>query len=250
MSNTLILSLAIGGYQHLFRSCLDSQYAYSLKNSYDYAVVTTSPWLLTAHDAAWLKVPLLIAASQLKYEFIMFIDADCEVRLFAQSIQSIFQEGKSLYLAPGISGRINSGVIIAKNRDEQVRYTFQKILDNADSYILPENEAPYENGHFIQYIKDCDFVGTIEHQKWNNNSKLNPNSFIQHYSGKALREHYNNSYVNNYQKLKFKVDKYIGKFSKHVPQYFLNETSKKKRIEILIDAYSMPLESVIIQSIR
>jgi len=154
-------------------------------------LIDEAPRSLRPAEAAWLKIPLLSAAlKSSKYDWVAFLDADCEVRKTTPDFPEVLDEREgSVFVAPGYSGRINSGVIFAKSNDDSVGF-FQQVIDAADSEVPEEDRAPYENGHMISFGKKCPAVHLIEHHKWNNNSSRSKESCIQHYSNGKLRGWY------------------------------------------------------------
>lgn len=190
---TLVFSIALGGYSQLFKKCISSQRRYCEKFGLDYVLVDKSPRSLLPIEAAWLKIFLLKEVlSSGNYKWIAFIDADCEIREFAPLFTSdlkLYNESKSVFMAHGFSGRINSGVIFLKNTPEALFY-LTNVINHKDSPIPKEDQALYENGHMIHFSKDNPIVQIIEFKKWNNNQNINTESFIQHYSGGMLREQY------------------------------------------------------------
>ncbi len=190
---TLVFSIALKGYSQLFKNCISSQRKYCEKHGMDYVLVDKSPRQLLPIEAAWLKLFLLREALYTnKYNWIAFIDADCEIRDFSPSfILDLvkYDPSKSIFLAKGFSGRINSGVIILKNTSEALLY-LNNVINNGDLPVPKEDEALYENGHMIHFGKSNPAVQIMEWEEWNNNHDINKNSFIQHYSGGILREQY------------------------------------------------------------
>lgn len=190
--DVLVFSIALEGYSGLFRSCIKTQQDYCARFNFDYVLIDKSPRPLLPTEAAWLKLFLLRAALECDYKWIAFIDADCEVRLHTPSfIQDLeqFNNSKSIFMAHGFSGRINSGVIMMKNSKKAFDY-LEEVIQNGDSPVSQEDQALYENGHMIHYGKNNPNVQIIESVKWNNNISLNENSYIQHYSGGKLRMKY------------------------------------------------------------
>ncbi len=110
----LVFSIALEGYLQLFKSCLDSQREYCKRYGIEFLLIEEAPRKLQPFEAAWLKIFLLRSALKGDYEWIAFLDADCEVRNHAPFFVSEFTEkykGKSLFMSHGFSERINSGVI-------------------------------------------------------------------------------------------------------------------------------------------
>lgn len=191
-NKVLVFSIALEGYEHLFRSCIQTHMDYCKLHQYEYVLVNQAPRRLCPSEAAWLKIPLMKAALEGGYEWVAFLDADCDVRShtprFSQYLNSLDKD-KSIFMAPGLSGRLNSGVIFARRQSSSLAF-LDTILMDVDDKVPPEDHAPYENGHIIHHGKNNPAIYMLEHQLWNNNSKLNRESYIQHYSGGPLRRWY------------------------------------------------------------
>lgn len=184
----LILSIALGGYRKLFAPCIETHLNYCRRHNYRYALIDHLPITPTEAESAWLKLPLVLSALHLAFDWIGFIDADCEVRPFCPQIDSVARPGKYIYMAHGVTQRFNSGVIILKH-DDRVKSVIETIIANA-AFPVPEiDQGPYENGHVIRFCKNNDIVAKLD-DRWNNTSVLDDASFIQHYSGGILRQHY------------------------------------------------------------
>ncbi|MDX1699730.1 MAG: hypothetical protein R3250_03880 [Melioribacteraceae bacterium] len=192
MQNTLVFTIALNGYSQLFKNCIESQKKYCQKFDYKYSIVKKTPPPLSNTDSAWLKLYLIREALKMDFEWIAFIDADCQIRLhtpdFRQYVTNLNSKA-SIFMAQGFSGRINSGVILIKNTSSALNF-LNLVLDNRYKEIPAEDEALYENGHVIHYGKDNPYVEIIPNRLWNNNIEFNKESYIQHYSGGILRSHY------------------------------------------------------------
>jgi hypothetical protein len=188
----LLFSIATGGYERLFEHCILSHRAYCRRCDYEYVVIDQTPSRLRPAEAAWLKIPLMQSALAAGYRWVGFIDADCEIRSHAPCFSGhpdLADGSKSLFLAPGRSGRLNSGVMLVRNSRASADF-FQAVLEHAEQDVPEEDRAPYENGHVIFLGKNNPHVGLLRHDLWNNNSALDERSYIQHYSGRILRRWY------------------------------------------------------------
>lgn len=196
----LVFSIALEGYSSLFKSCLESQKRYCSQWGYKYVLIDKAPHKLMPTQAAWLKLYLLRTALKSGYKWVAFFDADCEIRPHTPSFiqkMSKFDNHKSIFLAYGFTGRINSGVIFLKNTSSSYTY-LNEVIENLHREVPPEDKALYENGHMIHYAKGKPSVQIIEHSLWNNNRAYNKESYVQHYSGGILR----NNYLENTGQLK------------------------------------------------
>lgn len=180
----MVFSIAINGYDLIYSYCIESHKAYAAKHGFEYLTIQGLVGVPAA-DAAWLKLALIAEMLRAGYDWVLFLDADCEVRTACVDFRSVVEDGKDLYFALGFSGRINSGVIFAR-RTEGVLRLIEHIIANGDSPVPKEDRAPYENGHVIHFAKSVPFVKIIDSQ-WNNNRGPRPNDYIRHYTG-PMRE--------------------------------------------------------------
>jgi hypothetical protein len=183
--------------------------------------------------AAWLKVGLILKFIDLGYENIFFVDADCSITSSTPPVFSVVDlNHKPLWIAKGKSGRYNSGVIAIANT--AITKDFLKnLLANGHIPVPAEDEAPYENGHFIHYLNKSNLAGLLDHEKWNNNSELNPGSYIQHYSGGNLRKYYNSSLAPKKACIALKWTNMVNKF--RAPSNNFKTATISTQINILID---------------
>lgn len=184
----LVISIALGDFKTLFAPCLRSHRAYSGRQGYTYLLIDELPWSLKPAEAAWLKVPILLGALEAGWDWVLFVDADCEVRMACPPMESEERDGKSIFMAHGFSGRYNAGVIVLRNTPEASRF-LRDVWGHAEEDVPEEDRAPYENGHVIYFAKRSNSVGTLS-GAWNNNSSLDPEAYIQHYSAGRLRKTY------------------------------------------------------------
>ncbi len=189
---TLMFSMAFNGYDLLYNRCIRSQRAYADRHGYLYRFVNRPRWTSLTRECAWLKIALVIRALRRGYDWVFFIDADAEVKPDAPPIQQLAEPGKSVYLVPGWSGRVNSGVLIVRNAPEALAM-FQTILDNAENPVPDEDSISWgENGHVIHYSKNQPFVKLCD-RKWNNNSDPAMPDYVRHYSNGPMRDTYTQS---------------------------------------------------------
>jgi hypothetical protein len=186
MSNdVLVFSIATNGYGLKYGRCIDSHREYARINGYNYVLVDRPHlvWPFPAHDSAWLKIPLILAALARGYDWVLFLDADCEVRPGCPRVETVQRPGKVVYAANGHSERPNSGVIIVRNSPDAVAF-FRRLLDEADDVeVIPtQDRAPYEKGHFIHYSKQLPSFDSLD-SRWNNTNDLRVRDFGRHYIG-------------------------------------------------------------------
>ncbi len=208
--NTICFSIALNGYGSVYRRCLASQADYSRRHGYRFWVIEDVPWRIKAAQCAWLKVEILSGLLKVGADYAAFFDADCEIREHAPRFETEFQPASTMLLAPGKSGRINSGVIFAKHDPSSISF-LDTLVANAHVEILKPDAAPYENGHFIHFGRAFARLGYIDHRTWNNNSAYDEVSYVQHYSDGALRKLHESRPVPRAERAKRLVEGYARK---------------------------------------
>lgn len=186
LNKTLVFSIAMNGYQWRYNALINSHRRYCEKQGYDYVSVNKPSSTVLGHEVAWLKIRLIIKALEKGYRWVVFLDADTEIKLSAPAVQTLECNDKHIYMAKGYSGRINSGVIIVRNNTAS-RYFFRLVLDNALTPIPLEDQVGWgENGHIIHYAKQFSNVQIIGNE-WNNNHQESEQDYIRHYSAGPFR---------------------------------------------------------------
>jgi hypothetical protein len=175
-----VFSIATNGYRFYYRDCLQSHHAYARRNGFDYSVIC-GPRGLSAAESAWLKLPLIRLALDRSYEWVMYVDADCEIRDTCPDFRTVFSPEKLIYMAQGHSGRLNSGVIIAR-ASTATQVFLDLIVANCEVAIPEEDRAPYENGHVIHFAKSSPLLEIIDRQ-WNQTVAPAETDYIRHYTG-------------------------------------------------------------------
>lgn len=227
-----MFSIALNGYDSIYRQCIESHRRYAFQNSYEYVLVNKPDKVDVVADCAWLKIPLILEGLRNGYEWVFFIDADCEVRSNTPRIESIEVPQKSIYLAYGHSNRFNSGVIITKNT-AKAKLFFQKVLETADIDVPEEDKAPYENGHIIHYAKGCEDVSVLNTQ-WNNTTgELYDNDYIRHYTGPMKQYYTKPSFAQTKVKVLQTKNKIIGKLANKFGYSSESKKPLKSRLERL-----------------
>ena len=163
----LVFSVTLNHYDRIYRRNLASHRRYCERHGYHYVLVREPVWA-TVKAAVWLKVALLEAALQAGWDWVLFVDADCELRPAAPAVDSVAAPGKALFMAPGFSGNLNSGVILARNT-EAARGLFGRVLQAADR-VVPEQDWG-ENGHIIHFARDLPCLKILD-RRWNNNAEF------------------------------------------------------------------------------
>jgi hypothetical protein len=188
MCRPLVVCVALEGYSKIFDRCIKTQRQYSDRYGYDYLLVERLSRSVTPEEAAWLKIGIIIRALDKNRPWVATFDADCEIRPQTPRLESLEAHGKSVYIANGFSGRLNSGVMIVSNHEDS-KTLFTRILAHAGGSVPMECRAPYENGHVIHFATGHSAVQSLEHARWNNNSQLDSDSYIQHYTGPLRRQY-------------------------------------------------------------
>lgn len=206
--NVLVFSIALNGYQWLYKDCIASHRRYADRHGYTYQVVTRPYATSIGVECCWLKITLMIEALDNGYDAVLFVDADAYVQSHAPKLSSVLLPDKFIYLAKSYSGRYNSGVMLIKNHS-QVRQLLNTIITARHQPILAENDVGWgENGHIIEYTKHCQFVSTLN-RSWNNTYDPDLNDYIRHFSFGPLRT---NLWLNLSHKVLARLTKLFGKF--------------------------------------
>ena len=185
----LMISMGFNGYQWAYRRNIETQRAYAQRQGYDYVFVERPAFSPLLMECAWLKIPLLIAALTAGRPWALFLDSDIEAKESTPAVETVFEEGKTLYLANGFSGRPNSGVILVR-QDPAVISVLQTMLGHALMTLPAEDDVGWgENGHVIHFAKN--FPGLkILPQVWNNNQDPDLDDYFRHYSAGPMRKFY------------------------------------------------------------
>jgi hypothetical protein len=185
--NTLVFSIALNGYQWLYKHCIESHKRYALAQGYKYEVVTYPAMTAVGVECCWLKLTLLKAALEAGYETVCFIDADALVKPHTPAFETTFEPGKYLYLAKSYSERFNSGVIIVRNH-HKIRLWVDQVIARRHLNVERQNDVCWgENGHIIQQTQQCTFVSTLD-SRWNNTYDKTLDDYIRHFNHGPLRE--------------------------------------------------------------
>ena len=190
MAGILIFSIATNGYDRHFERHLASQRCLAdAMNATHWVVMGSPPWGISAHDSAWLKVPLLLRALSLGYRWVLFLDADCEVRVLKSPFDGLDDGEGAIYLCRDFSRRMNSGMILAHNSGAARRLLRKLMISSlVPGFLLPwEDRNAYENGHVIHFWKNEPQVRIMD-SRWNwTTEEGEDGAFIRHYGGWTAR---------------------------------------------------------------
>lgn len=178
-NKTLILSIALNGYQWMYKKELTSHKKYATKHGYNYQAVTRPYVTELGVECCWLKLTLMQDALLSGYDNVLFLDADTLVSANCPALSTIFEEGKYIYMAKGYSGRFNSGVILAKNNRKTLNWLRQVIASQGQPVRIENDVGWGENGHVIEFSKDVPFISELD-KKWNNTFDYALNDYIRH----------------------------------------------------------------------
>lgn len=194
---TLVYTIAQNGYDRIWSRCINSQKKYADMIGAEFVVVAEPRIIRVPALSAWLKVPLMNGALGNGYEWVAYIDADCEVKPGTPDFRSVLgaTTGGSVFMANGRSGRLNSGVMFARNEPAATMF-YSRVLESLTEDIPDEARAglKYENGNIIYCAaKDASVVeiGT----EWNNSYDSSIEEYIRHYTG-PFRDEYKLSLMN------------------------------------------------------
>lgn len=183
---TLAFSIGINGYGWAWSSCVRSHRKYANRLSFDYACVDL-PWTVSAAEAAWLKVSLIIRVLELsRYCWVLFLDADTQVQHDCPDFRNVVSAGRDVFMAHGHSGRLNSGVILVRSSEKSLEF-FRTVLSDCENAVSNEDAAPYENGHIIKHGKANPVVGLLD-SRWNNTYQRERDDYIRHFTGPMAAE--------------------------------------------------------------
>lgn len=184
-----IVSVAVNGYGLRYPLCSLSHRRYAGRFGYATMRVTAPKPMayVEPHDAAWLKLELLMRALNEGAPYVMVLDSDAIIRRGTPRFESVFREGYDVYAARGHSGRWNSGVLIVRNTEESRKL----ILSITRSWNVPVAEDGLkqwvdwgENGHVIHALDRYDSVYELG-REWNNTFDARLECHILHLAGPA-----------------------------------------------------------------
>lgn len=179
----LIFSVALNGYDKSFRRCLESHEAYAHRTGADH-FIALRPTVPDPAYAAWMKLTLMLSAFDQGYDHVAYIDADCEVRENTPHyVELLDRSERSILMANGRTGRINSGVIFTR-ADDAARDWLQRVVASATDHIPEEDRANlrFENGNIIALERRLNGIGELS-PIWNNTFDPDLDDYIRHFTG-------------------------------------------------------------------
>ncbi|MFT5277492.1 MAG: hypothetical protein ACI97K_002634 [Glaciecola sp.] len=226
----LIFSIALNGYQYLYRDCVESHRTYAKKHDYCYQVVSRPFITELGSECCWLKLTLSLSAFNAGYQKVLFVDADAFINQDAPAIENIIQAGKHVYLAKSYTGRFNSGVIFMLNHQETITW-LQKILASRMTSVSNADSVGWgENGHIIKHSKNRTFIETID-SRWNNTYDPDLDDYIRHFCYGPLRQ---NRLLSFCHRIISKITRGITK-SKCIANKYKLYTQQKDPLKTLTD---------------
>jgi len=191
-NKTLILSIALNGYQWMYKKELESHVLYAQKHGYEHQAVTRPYISALGVECCWLKLTLMRAALLSGYDTVFFLDADAMVNPQCPPLINILQKNKYIYMAKGYSNRFNSGVLIARNNGQTIEW-LTRVINARLNKVQKENDVGWgENGHVIELSKGIPYVAELD-QKWNNTFDYQLNDYIRHHNCGPMRA----GFINN-----------------------------------------------------
>ena len=183
-ASMLIFSLALNGYELLYKSYLDSHRAYASRLQCDYVPVVKPHFSSLGVECCWLKIYLLQQALNVGYQHVLFLDADAFVQPHAPDIRIALNSDKSVYLARGYSGDYNSGVILVNN-DTEAKLFLQNVIQHR--FIDKKESVGWgENDSVIAVAENADYIETLS-TRWNNTADESLDDYIRHINFGPLR---------------------------------------------------------------
>lgn len=184
--NILVFSIALNGYQLLYRKFLDSHKNYAARHGYHYQAITRPYFTSMGVECCWLKLTLMQHALCQGYQAVMFIDADAFVHERAPNLENMLSNNAHIFMAKGYTDRFNSGVMVVK-RGKCAEKWISDILADKNKPIEPHDSVGWgENGHIIKHAHNKSFIMEID-KRWNNTDQPAMDDYITHCNYGPLR---------------------------------------------------------------
>lgn len=183
----VVLTVATPDYAKEWQFCINSQRKYCGTHHYRY-IVRSEP--LPGLHPKWSKLQYTIDELA-KGEPVMLIDADAEFARDAPAFHELLaaHPNHDILFSRGVSGRLNSGVMIFRPGEASVASDYLKAcLARRHVPVAKENFVTIEgeNGHLIELIAEEPYASRamVIGREWNCTSpECYANAIIRHYTG-------------------------------------------------------------------
>ena len=98
-ARSLVFSMGFNGYQRIYARNVQTQRAYCARHGMDYEFLDRPFFTPLLMECCWLKVPLILAALDEGWPWVVYIDCDVEVRASCPDLHTLERPGKHLYMA-------------------------------------------------------------------------------------------------------------------------------------------------------
>lgn len=178
--SVFIFSVAIDGYASAWRSNIESHRKYCEKYNYKYHCFDGDGNEVLGREVAWLKVPLLLGCLE-NFDIVLFLDADTKIQLDCPKLEDWLSEDAPILIAPGHSGRANTGVIGLYNTLKAKEF-LRKSLSLAGTGLAARYSVGWgENGYLIKVLDELGVK--LADKRWNNTFDPDLDDFIRHFTG-------------------------------------------------------------------
>lgn len=182
----LVFSIALNGYQWLYRHHLASHARYAKRLGAHYVLVDRPIFTRMGTECCWLKLLLLKQALLKGYDSVLFLDADALVWDTAPDIRQNYRPDHHIYMAKGKTQRFNSGVMLLRNHHQSLAF-INDILCRRHQPVPSDCDVGWgENGHVIQVAKQFSCVGELG-LIWNNTWQPKLQDHIRHFNFGIMR---------------------------------------------------------------
>ncbi len=186
--NTLVFTIAMNGYQWLYRRHIQSQRRYALRHGYDYVAVSRPGVTRLGVECCWLKILLLKHALMAGYQRVLFVDADAYINPNAPALDVITHDrpDASVFMAKGYSGQFNSGVVLVTHCEASLAFLHDVMHANPPENAFQGKVGWGENDQVIACSQGQTCIAILD-PRWNNTFDIRLQDFIRHYNHGPLR---------------------------------------------------------------
>lgn len=180
------LCVASDDFKITYERCLNSQIKYCEKNNYDHLIFSDINEY--GVETSWYWKKIYLAKHFLKeYQYIVIIDADCEIRTTTPNLEEILDKNH-IYYVLGISNRPNSGFLIIRNSERGSNF-IDSIIDKRNKECPDNYRSKGENGHVIWAIAENNLLCKELPIIWNcSQKKYLDTAYIIHYTNEMRYE--------------------------------------------------------------